>query len=235
MTSRSNIFQTLPKETYQKILLNLSPRELIRECQTDVHLNKICMIYDLYFWNNYIAEWYKYKHPNDYGYDTWNEVINIVNPNNLLDFLKFLNKYKIGKRTNIEIIIADIDLPQNFNEYDIEYIEKNDNLFKIRTKSFIDDTVGDLLDRILRLYKISSYKNNEIEYIKILCYNYGVIEYDLEDNKLIFYIAEPGNIEDIKELNIDDKLIDIDVYESGRNFFGNLLNFGMVYIKFKNN
>ena len=238
MTSRNNIFRTLPKETYQKVLLNLNPKQLANECQIDIYATKICINYDLYFWNMYINKWYKYKHPNDYGYITWEEVINVVNPNNLIDFLRFLDKYDIHERVDIDIFITDIDFISNSKDKDIKFM-KNNNVYQIKIKAFIDDTVGDLLDRILRLYNASPYKDNHIEYIKIICYGLGVIEYDIENDNIIFYVYNNGEIDEdeTKELDSDIKLKDIKFYKpNGKNyFFSNLQTYNSVNIKIKNN
>ena len=228
MTTRNNVFRILPKETYQRILLDLEPKELIKECQIDSYSNTICMKYDTFWWDKYIAKWYNHKHPNDYGYSTWSQVINAIKPNNLFEFLKFLDYYGLEERANIDIIITDIKYP----DHTVNYIRAN-SLYKMKTKVFIDDTVGDLLDKINRLYDLSPYKNNQIEYIKIVCYGRGIIDYNTIKDSIEFYSMPYGKIQNLRKLNIDTKLNDITYFGgySKKNFFLNLQQFGMVIIK----
>lgn len=220
----TNYLKTVPLEVYKDILLNLSPKDLIHSCQTNVYSEDICMNQNEYFWNQYINKWYKYRHPNDYGYSKWTEVAN-----NLPELLKLFNKYNFGQRTSINVIVTDFDIPFEINDTDIEYLDDN-NLYEIKTKVFNDDTVGDLFNRMLRLYDISHYKNNSIEYIKILCYEGGILEYNIQTNKILLRGDE------ISEISVDDKISDLSFMKNWNNegFFRNLFTFNRVYIKIKN-
>ena len=231
MTSRNNIFQTLPKETYQKILLDLKPKELSEICQTNIYTNKICNNYSI-FWDNYIDKWYKPDKPTDYGYTNWKQVVNTVKPSNLFNFLNYLDNYTWGNYARIKIIISNIEYPMKFRKENFAFM-KNNNLYQIKTRALIDDTVGDLLDRILRLYKVSPYKNNNIEYIRIICYDYGIIEYNSTDDKIIFYVLQYDEINQLTELDKNTKLNDVSFYNHGyhNNLFSSLIQFNRVIIK----
>jgi hypothetical protein len=186
----------------------------------------VCINNDKYWWNQYVDKWVKSKRPTDYGYATWSDVMIGLNFSKWTQLLNLIYRYQFYEIANIKILVSNRDIELPDNDKTVKYFDNN-NLCRIKTKAFIDDTINDLCNRIIRLYNLSDYNNVPIKNIKIVCYNYGVIEYNIQYNYLVFYTAT-----DTIDLKIDDKLVDIDYFYLGRNnnFFSNLQTYNRTYV-----
>jgi hypothetical protein len=242
-----NQMQVIPTEIYKSILLELHPFELLKVCETNKYATAICQTEDPFWWDNYISIWYKRNNPLDYGYRSWLGVIDGLNLGNRINLLKLFHRHKSHEKADIhikitnndEIYIDDCgddcdDCGDDYDSNDYDSNEADDicsehTLYKMKTKAFIDDTIEDLLNRIIRLYTFTPYKDIPIKNIKIICYDFVVIEYDIDNNSAVFYIYHDFENKKYNEtkININIKLKDIKYdfnYVIGDKIFSTLYN-----------
>ena len=92
--SNNYYLKSIPKETYQKVLFLLSPKDLLQICDTDKYVQTIC---DDNFYREYIQRNYD---PLFFGFDNWNntifdnEIFN-VQRNKWKDILQIILRHKI--------------------------------------------------------------------------------------------------------------------------------------------
>jgi hypothetical protein len=137
------MLQTIPLDVYKETLLRSSPQSFLKMCQLNKQSNDICDNLDNSFWREYLDSHLKFK-PTHYGYVSWIKLKN-AKKYSWLQLLNYLDHY--DNPENSRLLIMPIEI---FNK-DTGY-KLSDH--KIETVILNTDTVGNILNRIKRGFKL---------------------------------------------------------------------------------
>jgi hypothetical protein len=182
------MLQTIPLDVYKETLLRSSPQSFMKMCQLNKQSNDVCNNLDNSFWHEYLDRHLRFK-PTHYGYASWIKLKN-VKKYTWLHLLNYLDYYDNPENSRLLIMPLEI-----YNKDKLRY-ELSDH--KIETIVLNTDTVGNILNRIKRRFKlmnigghmvviaIYSYKNKNVE-ISYDIYNksYPLIMKDMREDDAV--------------------------------------------------
>jgi hypothetical protein len=206
------MLQTIPLDVYKETLLRSSPQSFMKMCQLNKQSNDICNNLDNSFWYEYLDTHVRFK-PTHYGYASWIKLKASRNYSwlQLLDYLDYYDNPE-----NSRVLLMPVKI-YNEDEFDYELSDHKIEIIVLNT-----DTVGDILNRIKRGFKlmnigghiglieIYSYKNKNI---KILYNIYNEFHPLVVRN--MRYNGEYDNI----DISKSDKIIYVEY--DGYGFFNN--------------
>ena len=159
--SQDNLIQSIPLDTYRKILFLLDPEDLSNECSTNKYANNVCS--DDHFIRDYIRKHYD---PLQYKVGKWdNNVFEnpIINHGGNIKIWKDVFKKLISKK------FFTLDVYTTYMDYmNEEYRTISNKLFNIPNfPIYFSDTYLDIVNRYTDYFNNSKFLKENYEYYNI--------------------------------------------------------------------